>query len=150
MNKIKISFELESDIIPKKPIVKYCKAVLKKLAIKNWEISVFFCSDQYIAQLNDKFRKKSGPTDVLTFSQNGFVEKKIKRMYYAGDIVISRKSLLSNCQEFNVSEEDELKRLLVHGALHLTGRDHKTNDLNEEMIILQEKILAEIRGVIKI
>ena len=45
-----------------------------------------------------------------------------------------------------VSENEEPKRLLIHGILHLNGMDHTTNDTDEEMLQVQEKILAGFSG----
>ena len=52
-----------------------------------------------------------------------------------------------NAVEFEVPEDEELERLLLHGLLHLSGMDHRSNDFSsEEMLLLQEKILREKKG----
>jgi probable rRNA maturation factor len=66
--------------------------------------------------------------------------------FTAGDLVISIDSLADNAKQFSVSENEELKRLLIHGILHLNGMDHTTNDTDEEMLQVQEKILAGFSG----
>jgi probable rRNA maturation factor len=49
--------------------------------------------------------------------------------------------------EFGVSREEELKRLVIHGILHLKGMDHASNDTNEEkMLQMQEQILFQLSG----
>jgi probable rRNA maturation factor len=59
------------------------------------------------------------------------------------DIVISLDTLKENARRFNVSEDEELRRLLIHGILHLDGMDHKTNEETEPMLLLQEEIITE-------
>jgi probable rRNA maturation factor len=64
----------------------------------------------------------------------------------AGDIVISIKNLQENSKYFKVSEDEELRRLLVHGILHLAGEDHESNSPEEAMLRRQEEILARLGG----
>jgi len=51
-------------------------------------------------------------------------------------------TLFKNAEEFSVSPDEELKRLLVHGILHLAGYDHSDNSPEQEMLKLQESILS--------
>jgi rRNA maturation RNase YbeY len=64
-----------------------------------------------------------------------------------GDIIISLHTLGENAEYFGVEEEEELKRLLIHGILHLSGMDHSDNSPEQEMLIYQEKILTRLSGV---
>ena len=62
-----------------------------------------------------------------------------------GDVFISLDSMRRNAESFGVDEDEELKRLLVHGILHLEGYDHSSNDFaSEPMLIRQEKIMKEL------
>ncbi|HAK47188.1 MAG TPA: rRNA maturation RNase YbeY, partial [Spirochaeta sp.] len=127
-------------------IEKYIQDVLISLDITDWEFSLLFSKDEYIAELNRDFRKKDWPTDVLTFCEAdndeswGTVEN--DSPYYAGDIIISIETLLKNSDYFGVDPVEELKRLIIHGILHLKGMDHDTNDSDEGMLLLQEDILT--------
>lgn len=117
--------------------------VLDRLDIDNWELSVLFCSDSFIADLNKKFRNIEGPTDVLSFEQGDeYIDEDDVTWFNAGDIVISIDTLAANSAEFGVTMNDELKRLLVHGVLHLDGMDHENNSPEQEMIQFQEHLLA--------
>ena len=110
--------------------------------------SVTFVSDEEIEELNREYREKDEPTDILTFAlsdgdefPNPEGEKEL------GDVFISLESMRRNAGEFEVPEDEELERLLLHGLLHLAGMDHRSNDFSaEEMLLLQEKILREKRG----
>ena len=123
----------------------FCFQILEDQKISGWEFSLLFSDDEYIADLNKTYRGKDGPTDVLSFCESdNDSEWKIAddfEYYYAGDIVISVESLLKNSKEFDVPVEEELKRLLIHGILHLSGMDHETNCDDEKMLIKQEDIL---------
>jgi probable rRNA maturation factor len=116
----------------------YTKSVMDRLCLKNWDLSVLFCSNSYIKSLNAQFRKKDEATDVLSFPLG---ETSPSGRYQAGDLVISLDALKENARYFKVSEDEELRRLLIHGILHLSGEDHRTNDSEEPMIKTQEKLL---------
>ena len=113
--------------------------VLKFMDKNDWELSVLFCNNLYIKSLNARYRNKDEPTDVLSFPIG---ETGPSGRYMAGDIAISLDALEENTQFFNVSYNEELRRLLVHGILHLAGEDHATNKAEEPMLRKQEKILA--------
>ena len=117
----------------------FIKKVLGKLGMKNWELSVLFCNNRYIQSLNARYRNKDEPTDVLSFPLG---ETGPGGQYLAGDIVVSLDALEENAKYFNVSANEELRRLLVHGILHLSGEDHATNKTGEPMLMNQEEILA--------
>ena len=117
--------------------------VLEKLEYNGWEISVMFCKDPFIQELNKQYRELDMPTDVLSFEQGDvYVDEDDKEWFAAGDIVISVDTLARNAQEFNVPMDEELKRLLIHGVLHLAGYDHSDNSPEQEMLKFQETILS--------
>ena len=118
----------------------FIKRVLETLGHKNWEVSVLFCNNRYIKSLNAQYRNKDEATDVLSFP----LGETIKGRYLAGDIVVSLDALEENARFFKVSADEELRRLLVHGILHLAGYDHATNKTGEPMLKTQEEILARL------
>ena len=120
----------------------YIVKVLNYLKKDRWDISVLFCGNNRIRTLNAKYREKDEATDVLTFTL-GVTER---GWYIPGDIVISLETLEENAVYFTVKPDEELRRLLIHGILHLDGMDHETNEAAEPMLQLQEKILADLTG----
>ena len=121
--------------------------VLKYLGRENWDLSVLFCGNRYIKALNARYRGKDEVTDVLSFALDETVDDgKGSIRCLPGDIVISLETLEENAAYFGVTADEELRRLLVHGILHLDGQDHETNGLGEPMLRLQENILAELAG----
>ena len=142
MNEINISTQDNKIPVYDGKIADFCNKVLKVLEIDNWEVSVLFCNDDFIRDLNKKYRNIDSPTDILSFGQGKIINN--SEMYVAGDIIISLNTLSLNAGKYNVSREEELKRLLIHGLLHLNGMEHSEKD--RKMIELQETILE---GLIK-
>ncbi|AAC66448.1 conserved hypothetical protein [Borreliella burgdorferi 29805] len=128
-------------------------SVLNALSISDFELSVILCDNAYIQELNNKFRNKNEPTDVLSFNyneHNELNEDLVDGINYKiqGDLVISFEYLKFSAQEFNVEIYEELQRVTIHGILHLMGYKHETNDFQKEgMLILQENILKENKRV---
>ena len=146
MNKIELILQDISLEYNSEKIEEFCNRVLDNLGIKDWEFTIVFCKDDYMKELNSLYRKKDEPTDILTFSENDSdwdLDAEGEQPYYAGDIAISAETLKKNAEYFKVAEAEELKRLLIHGILHLKGMDHETNNDDEEMIIYQEDILKD-------
>ncbi len=125
-------------------VASFVEKILDTMGLDRWELSVMFCRDEYIGELNRQYRSTEGPTDILSFEQGDeYVGDDDETWFTAGDLVISIDSLADNAVRFAVSINEELKRLLIHGILHLNGMDHATNAQDEQMLQLQEKILAE-------
>lgn len=118
--------------------------VLDRLGHDHWDLSMVLCDDPFISTLNQEYRHKQGPTDILSFDQGEWYEGENGRRYLAGDVVVSLDTLARNAAEFGVSQDEELRRLVIHGILHLSGRDHETNEAAEPMLIEQESILESL------
>ena len=129
----------------------FLQEILSYLNLDSWEVSVLFCDDSYIAELNEKYRNIEGPTDILSFEQGDeYIAEDGVTWFTAGDLLVSTQSLADNAERFNVSLNEELKRLLVHGILHLNGMDHSSNEPEEPMLQAQEKILVDFSQTILI
>jgi probable rRNA maturation factor len=129
-------------------LAQFAQSVLEALDKKGWELSILLCTDPFMAKVNKEYRDIDGPTDVLSFEQGDeYLDDDGKRWFMAGDILISLDTLVSNAREFGVSADEELKRLIIHGVLHLDGMDHETNDSGEPMLIRQEEILRRFSSV---
>ncbi len=100
------------------------------------EIGITLTSDDEIRKLNREYRGKDKPTDVLSFP----IDERIDGIWIGGDIVIS----IDRAKEQAKGDlKDEIKRLVVHGFVHLMGYDH---ELGEKEAILFEKIERSILG----
>lgn len=152
MNRIEIS--VQEEIVEPKwclNVESFLQKVMNELNFDNEEISLFFCNDDYIKELNKNYRNIDSSTDVLSFENGEKYTDEQGEWFCAGDIVISLETLPVNAQYFDENSDSELKRLLVHGILHLNGFDHGEEHLENgkepqcEMLVLQEKILKKLK-----
>ena len=132
-----------------KPLKEFVLKVLFLLKKDKWDLSILLCGDETIKALNEIYRGKDEATDVLSFPLGEGLDfpsdgKRRSKRHIPGDIVISLDTLRENARRFQVEEDEELRRLLIHGILHLDGMDHKTNDEAEPMLRLQEQILSKL------
>ena len=87
------------------------------------ELNFIFCSDAYLLEINKKYLDHDTYTDIVTFDSSE------KDGVIAGDIFISIDRTKENASKFDVSERDELHRVIIHGVLHLCGYlDKKKED----------------------
>ena len=117
----------------------FCLGVLKELGKSRWNVSVVLCDDSFVRELNGTYRGIYEPTDVLSFAQDTEIQS--EDLHLAGDVIVSLETMKRNAHDLNTSEKDELKRLLVHGILHLAGMDHEEDATGGCMLDLQESIL---------
>jgi probable rRNA maturation factor len=123
----------------------FALAVLSRLGKEGWDLSILVCDDSFIRGLNRQYRDKDEPTDVLSFEQgDSYRGPDGSERFLAGDIVISVDALARNASEFGIPKDEELRRLVTHGILHLSGMDHEDNDPSRPMLALQEEILRDL------
>jgi probable rRNA maturation factor len=106
-------------------------------------VSVLLTDDAEIAALNATYRGRSGPTDVLSFSQREG-DPGPEPVELLGDIVISVERAEAQAAEYGHSPAREMGFLAVHGLLHLLGYDHEHPDEEAEMMALTERILGRV------
>lgn len=134
----------------------FVQKALKRIGYDGEELSLLFCDDAFIQELNKNYRQIDSATDVLSFENGDEYEDEEGTWFCAGDIIISVETFPKNAAYFEVDENSELKRLLVHGLLHLNGMDHGDEHIEKgvapegEMLVLQEQILEELKDEILI
>ena len=112
-----------------------------------FEISLTFCSEEEIKQLNSAHRGINKVTDVLSFpmGEGGeYPENLSSGALILGDIVICAKRAVEQAKEYGHSIEREFAFLCAHSVLHLLGYDHMEENEAKEMEALQEKALEDI------
>lgn len=123
----------------------YALAVLGRMGKDAWDLSILICDDAFIRGLNRQYRDKDEATDVLSFEQgDSYRDPDGEERVLAGDIVISLDALARNAEEFGISRDEELRRLIAHGILHLSGMDHEDNDPSRPMLLLQEELIRDL------
>ena len=141
-----VNFDYNPMSIGESQIVDICDFALKESgAPDSSEVSVTFVDNEEMASLNEEYRGKVGPTDVLSFECDNLdddfpVDGDIQD-YVLGDIVIAPDVAFAQAKEYGTSFEDELNLLCVHGILHLQGYDHILDGDAKEMEDLQKGIL---------
>lgn len=101
------------------------------------EVSVIFCSDEHLLEMNKEYLEHDYYTDIITFdySQGALV---------SGDLFISLDRVRDNADEFGVLFQDELHRVCVHGLLHLCGYKDKS-EAEEVLMRSKENEMLSLR-----
>lgn len=127
----------------------FIHAVLAELAVERVEFSVLFCDDQVIRALNASYRDRDEVTDVLSFvASEGVATPEIPDRHYRpiGDIVINLDRVRAQAEDVGVPYEEEIRRVSIHGILHLLGETHSGYDFRTEpMLLHQEAILQRYK-----
>ena len=120
------------------PFLIIVRSAVYELNARNFSIA--FVSDRRMKELNTFFRAKSETTDVLSFPQepDEFDPDKSN----LGDIVISVEQAQRQAEKIGLTLEGEIKQLILHGALHLCGYDHETDngEMNGRELELREQL----------
>lgn len=128
--------------VESKLLSKIAHRALEVLGLSKVELSIALVSDVQIKRLNKLYRNKDKPTDVLSFP----IGEKVEDWLILGDIVISVDTARRQAQELGHSLEEELKRLLVHGLVHLLGYDHELGGEEEKKFFeLEEFVLRRLQ-----
>ncbi len=133
-----------SDLLPgldERSVREFIGVLTNRLELPGTAVSLVILPDREMQDLNRRYRGMDAPTDVLSFAGTGDE---------LGDIVIAGGVLTRQAQELGVSIAEELQRLVVHGILHLSGMDHNDADPEDPMLALQDRILADTVGAVRI
>ena len=111
-----------------------CELVLKDANYKSISLNIIFCDDEHLSKFKMKYFDEDVLTDVLAFPiQNDTILE--------AEIYISYDRALANGKEFDVSLNNELVRLIVHGLLHLLGYKDDNEESKKIMFDKQETIV---------
>lgn len=130
------------DVLPIEPLTLYVLKQAQGLPA-NTQVSLSFVTNEKIAALNERYRSKQGPTDVLSFECDGIEDLAFLAddNFTLGDIIIGVDVALTQTVEYGTSFEEEISLLIVHGLLHLCGYDHIEEEEAEAMEALELKLL---------
>ncbi|CAG8522038.1 5141_t:CDS:2 [Ambispora gerdemannii] len=141
------------------PIPKTLKRDLEKLLtlarFPDWDLGVHLAGNRYIRHLNNRYRNKAKPTDILSFpfttvfsvfffnalSPGILPHPETPDFRNLGDLVISVEYVKHWCKKHDQKFQKRLPVLCVHGICHLLGYDHETDVEWEEMKLREEEIL---------
>jgi probable rRNA maturation factor len=106
------------------------------------ELSVLFCDDPFIAELNRTYRHVDDPTDVLSFGPSPEIKTAPGKPAVLGDIVVSLETVERRCGGDRAAMRKEIRLLLCHGLLHLLGSQHDTAGAQTRMAAKQAQYLG--------
>lgn len=127
-----ISFKLTEVL----KVKRWVKAVILQEKHTLGELNFVFCNDDYLHEINVAYLQHDDYTDIITFDNSekqGIVE---------GDIFISVERVQENAQNLQISFEQELHRVMIHGVLHLLGYRDKTDTEVFQMRSKENEALA--------
>lgn len=138
MNSIEIFFEDVKPIkIYKKILILHLNSLIKNELKETGDISVIFCSDEYLLEMNKEYLEHDYYTDIITFDY-------VERECISGDLFISLNRVVENAEKFDSMLLKELYRVVFHGILHLVGYNDKTNEEKREMREKEDYYLKEV------
>ena len=118
-----ISFKLSQPL----KTSKWLKTISKSEGYEVGGINYIFCSDDYLLEINRQYLDHDYYTDIITFD-NSEEDKKLE-----GDIYVSIDRVKENAKDLNIEFETELRRVIVHGLLHLMGYEDTNGALKQQM-----------------
>jgi|TARA_B110000467_G_scaffold141198_1_gene141737 probable rRNA maturation factor len=120
----------------------------RKRAVKLWlknevklrgknvgDIGLALCSDEHLLEINNQYLAHDYYTDIITFDYS-------EGDLISGDLMISYDRVSENAKTNGVSVQNELRRVIVHGVLHLLGSKDKTDKESKEMRVLEDAALG--------
>jgi probable rRNA maturation factor len=140
--------------LERRPLEIFLGRVREELGLGEAEVTVCLVSDVEIARMNERFRRKKGPTDVLSFPsgekrrrsrakapvrlgrerEGEIIYTREPSATYLGDIAIAPQTARRYAKKHGRRLEEELRVLMLHGVLHLLGYDHETDQGQMERI----------------
>lgn len=130
---------IEMPSLDERKIGKWIRAVAADYGFSVGNINYIFCSDERELAVNREFLGHDYYTDVITFDYS-------TASTLNGDIFISLDTVRSNSEAVGEPYEKELRRIIIHGVLHLTGQGDKTPETKAEMTEKENRALARLEG----
>ncbi len=127
--------------IAKKNVHKIVTALSKYFGLQIISLEVNIVSSEIVLELNKKYLKHNYNTDILTFNYSE------SNSNLEGEIFISLEDAKNNSQRFKNNLNEELKRLIVHGILHLIGYNDSTKAEKKEMSKVENNILKSFKNL---
>lgn len=127
---------VEMPTLDERKVGRWIRAVAADYGFGVGNINYIFCSDERELEVNREFLGHDYYTDIITFDYS-------TASTLNGDIFISLDTVRSNAEMVGTTFEDELRRIIIHGVLHLTGQGDKTPETKAQMTAKEDKALAK-------
>jgi len=123
---ISFNYETKFKLDNENDISKWISGVISSEEFKEGDINYVLCDDEYLLKLNVEFLNHNTLTDIISF------DNKLGKILH-GDIFISVERVKENATKFQVTFQEELNRVMVHGILHYCGYNDKTEKDTKSM-----------------
>lgn len=123
---ISYNYETEFELSNEEVFSNWVSRIIESEKKIEGEINYIFCDDDYLLEINQQYLDHDTLTDIISFDYSVGNE-------LHGDIFISIERVRENADEFNVSFDEELKRVMAHGVLHYCGYKDKTESDEQVM-----------------
>ena len=140
----------QDDPLPSLDILALARTALEAEELPaSTQVSITLVDPPRMTELNREYMGKEGPTDVLSFPIEDFggppVADPAGPPLLLGDVIICPSVVLANADAAEVAFEDEMALMVVHGILHLLGRDH-VEDVEAELMEQREREILAMVG----
>nr|WP_315224275.1 rRNA maturation RNase YbeY [uncultured Flavobacterium sp.] len=132
---INFNYETEFTLDNEQAFLDWLSAVIVSENKREGEINYIFCDDDYLHKINVEYLNHDTLTDIISFDYT--VGNQLN-----GDIFISVERVEDNAKDFNVSFEEEFKRVLAHGILHYCGYKDKIDTDAAKMRLKEDEKIA--------
>lgn len=130
---------VDFELIEPQKVKTWLSEVIQRRGKSVGNINYLFCDDEYLLGINQRYLNHDTYTDIITFDY-------VAGNLISGDIMISVDRVGENAAKFGVPFEQELRRVVVHGVLHLLGQGDKSDEESREMRRLEEEALSLFHG----
>jgi rRNA maturation RNase YbeY len=127
---ISFNYEIEFELSNEEHFSNWISEVILSESKKEGDINYIFCDDDYILEINKQYLNHDYYTDIISFDYSVGNE-------LHGDIFVSIDRVKENAFDFNVTFDEELKRVIIHGVLHYCGYKDKSDD--DEVLMRQKE-----------
>lgn len=125
-------------LLQKRVISQWLKKQAQQEGYSVGDLNYIFCSDEHVLQVNRDYLQHDYYTDIITFDQSE------EEDLIEGDIFISVDRVTDNASQLAISAEQEMRRVLAHGMLHLCGYGDKTAEEEANMRLKEDEWLKEL------
>lgn len=132
---ISFNYETDFELSDETAISDWLSQVILSESKKEGDINYIFCDDEYLHKINVEYLDHDTLTDIISFDYSVGNE-------LHGDIFVSVERVADNAKDFEVSFDEELKRVLVHGILHYAGYKDKSEEDELKMRQKEEEKIA--------
>lgn len=132
-------YEIQSKLKQRRKVKALIQQLIRYYTERNCELHYVFCSDKYLLKINQEFLKHDTFTDIITFDLSNDAFDNV----YA-EIYISIERVKENALQLQIPYQNELLRVILHGALHLSGFKDKTPADQKKMRQLEEEWMLQL------